>query len=88
MGYFNGLLSETPVLTRSNGRDKVTWKKLPGHERNEPLDLRNYALAGYRIVDPDLDAIERRLKGLEEPKPKPEPPKRHNKRRDIYDGEW
>lgn len=87
-GYFNGLLSETPVLTRSNGRDKVTWKKLPGHERNEPLDLRNYALAGYRIVDPDLDAVERRLKGLEEPKPKPEPPKRHNKRRDIYDGEW
>ncbi len=87
-GYFNGLLSETTVLTRANGRDKVTWKKLPGHERNEPLDLRNYALAGYRIVDPDLDAIERRLKGLEEPKPKPKPPKRHNKRRDIYDGEW
>ncbi|MCI5996111.1 MAG: phage terminase large subunit family protein [Blautia sp.] len=86
--YFNGLLSETPVLIRSNGGDKVQWRKLPGHERNEPLDLRNYALAGYRIVDPDLDAIERRLKGLEEKPVKQEIQKRSKRRRDLYGDEW
>ena len=42
------------------------WGKIPGHERNEPLDCRNYALAGLRILNPDMDAAERRLRGQEE----------------------
>jgi phage terminase large subunit GpA-like protein len=86
--YFDGLLSETTVLVKSNGGYKVKWEKLPGHERNEPLDLRNYALAGYRIVDPDLEAIERRLNGLEEKPVQPQPQKRQKHRRDLYGDEW
>ena len=62
--YFSGLLSEKLVLKNSNGRTRWVWEKLPGHERNEALDCRNYALAAFRALDPDLDAVERRLRGL------------------------
>ena len=63
--YFNGLLSEKLVMKSERGRTRWAWVKLPGHERNEPLDCRNYAMAAFRILDPDLDAVERRLRGLE-----------------------
>lgn len=52
--YFNGLCSETQVLTVSNGVSKWKWEKLPGHERNEPLDCRNYALAACYALAPDM----------------------------------
>lgn len=52
--YFNGLCSETQVLRVSNGISKWAWEKLPGHERNEPLDCRNYALAACFALAPDM----------------------------------
>lgn len=58
-GFFNGLLSEK--MTYNNG--KWVWEKIPGHTRNEPLDCRNYALAAYRILNPDLKKIEGFLSG-------------------------
>ena len=61
--FFSGLLSEKLVLTHTARGDRWTWEKLPGHQRNEALDCRNYANAAFRLVNPDLDAIERRLKG-------------------------
>ena len=61
--FFSGLLSEKLVLSRSKRGDRWTWEKIPGHQRNEALDCRNYANAAFRIIDPDLDAVERRLKG-------------------------
>ena len=60
--YFNGLLSEVEVI-RNN---KVQWVVLAGHERNEPLDCRNYANAGFVLYDPDLQAQYNRIHGLEE----------------------
>lgn len=63
LAYFTGLLSEKEVIKTERGRTRLTWEKLPGHERNEALDCRNYALAALRIIDPDMDAMERRLKG-------------------------
>nr|DAW26833.1 MAG TPA: terminase large subunit [Caudoviricetes sp.] len=65
--FFKGLLSEKLVLKSERGRTCWAWVKLPGHERNEALDCRNYALAAFRSWDPDLDAVERRLRGIEEP---------------------
>ncbi|NLH01172.1 MAG: phage terminase large subunit family protein [Clostridiales bacterium] len=65
--FFRGLLSEKLVMKTERGRTRWTWEKLPGHERNEALDCRNYALAAFRVMDPDLDAVERRLKGLNAP---------------------
>lgn len=60
--YFRGLLSEKLVRKTERGRTRWVWEKIKGHDRNEPLDCRDYALAGFRILDPDLDAVERRLR--------------------------
>lgn len=65
MAFFNGLLSEKLIMKTERGRTRWAWVKLPGHERNEALDCRNYALAAFRVLDPDLDAVERRLKEIE-----------------------
>jgi len=59
--FFNGLLSEKLVLKRSGGRDKWAWEKIDGHARNEALDIRNYNLAAIRILNPDMDAVEKRM---------------------------
>lgn len=67
MAFFNGLLSEKLVMKSERGRTRWAWVKLPGHERNEALDCRNYALAAFRVLDPDLDAVERRLRGSNDP---------------------
>lgn len=66
--YFNGLLSEKLELTQTKRGNRWAWVKLPGHERNEPLDCRNYALGGLKIINPDMMAVERRLKNLPEKK--------------------
>lgn len=64
--YFSGLLSEREVMKSERGRTRMVWEKLPGHERNEALDCRNYAQAAFRVLDPDMDAVERRLRGTAE----------------------
>ena len=60
--YFNGLLSERLELTQTKQGNKWAWVKIPGHTRNEALDCRNYAMAGFKIIDPNLDEVERRIK--------------------------
>ena len=72
LNFFNGLLSEKLVMKNERGRTRWVWEKLKGHERNEALDCRNYALAAFRILDPDLDAVEQRLRGLDSPGKQPE----------------
>lgn len=59
--YFNGLLSEHKVYS-NKGRYASRWEKIPGHERNEALDCRNYALAAFKSQTLNLDAIDNRLK--------------------------
>lgn len=70
--YFNGLLSEQMTLTTTRTGKRWVWEKIPGHNRNEALDCRNYALAGYRILDPDTFAIEKRLKSIPDKRAKGE----------------
>ena len=60
--YFVGLLSEHLVYKEHN-RNPWVWEKIPGHERNEPLDCRNYALAAFTALAPDMDALHRRANG-------------------------
>lgn len=60
-GYFTGLLSEVKVYD-PNKKQPWQWKKIPGHERNEALDCRNYALAAFKTLPKNLDEIDRRLK--------------------------
>jgi phage terminase large subunit GpA-like protein len=59
--YFAGLLSETLVYKQGRKQPWV-WEIIPGHERNEPLDCRNYANAAFKALPVDLDAVDRRLK--------------------------
>lgn len=58
---FTGLLSEVKVYD-PNKKQPWQWKKIPGHERNEALDCRNYALAAFKALPKNLDEIDRRLK--------------------------
>ena len=65
------LACEKLELTQTKRGNSWAWVKIPGHERNEALDCRNYALGGFRIINPDMEAVERRLKSLpEQPRPK------------------
>lgn len=83
--YFSGLLSEK--MTYKN--NKWQWEKLPGHNRNEALDCRNYANAAFRALNPNLDAIERKLKGAaQEIKQQAKPRKKQRKPRDLYGDDW
>lgn len=60
--YFNGLMSERLVY-KLERKNPWVWDKIPGHERNEPLDMTNYANAAFVSRAPDLDAIEQKLRG-------------------------
>ena len=60
--YFNSLLSEKLVLSKTKTGNKFVWEKIPGHQRNEALDCRNYANAAFRVWNPDLNAICQKLK--------------------------
>ena len=94
--YFKGLLSETKVYD-PNKRHPWAWKKIPGHERNEPLDCRNYALAAFKVLPANLDAIDRRLKaaqgkaistGVATAIPSPRKQTRRNFMQKQYYDEW
>ena len=60
--YFRGLISEKKVIHRSKGQNTIAWEKV--HERNEPLDCRNYARAAFKYFNWDFNAVERRLNGV------------------------
>jgi len=86
--YFSGLLSEKLELTQTKRGNVWRWVKIPGHNRNEALDCRNYANAGFRIINPDTFAIEARLKGLQPEQPKPQRRVRKTTRRTTNTEDW
>lgn len=53
--YFKGLLSEKVIFKYVNGQTKTEWKKI--YERNEPLDVRNYATASMEILSPNFEYL-------------------------------
>ena len=89
--YFNGLLSEKLELTQTKRGNTWAWVKIPGHNRNEALDCRDYAQAGFKIIDPDTFAVERRLKNLPEKaapkKAAATQPRRTNRPAQVFD-DW
>lgn len=87
--YFNGLLSERLELTQTKRGNQWHWVKIPGHNRNEALDCRNYANAGLKIIDPDMFAVERRLKNVQEtPQTKPAQRRKPKPAARNYFDEW
>ena len=58
--YFTGLISERLVYNEKK-KKPWEWVKIPGHERNEVLDITNYANAAFKCLSVDLDQVHRRL---------------------------
>ena len=88
--FFTGLLSEKLVMKSERGRTRWAWVKLPGHERNEALDCRNYAMAALRVLDPDMDKVAARLRQKAEgkaPAQAPEPKRRKKTSRSMAAGD-
>lgn len=98
-GYFAGLLSERLEYDASK-KQPWTWKKIPGHERNEALDCRNYAMAAFKVSPVNLDELDRKLKAVRGARPEgavatpvqaaPQRPKKRrgsSKLKEYYD-EW
>ena len=79
------MLSERLVLSTTTTGNRWRWEKIPGHERNEALDCRNYAMAALRILNPDRDGIE---KARTEPSGRPSRPKKRGRRRKQAADEW
>ncbi len=52
--YFKQLRSEHPVTRHERGKSVRRWEKLRPGVRNEALDLRVYAMAAKRILNPDF----------------------------------
>ena len=87
--FFNGLLSEKLELVNTGRGQAWRWKKQPGHNRNEALDCRNYANAARLIWNPDLDAIDRRMKGQLNASGPPQPKRRKTAGSRYVDGaDW
>lgn len=59
--YFKSLLSETKVQEIVSGKKVWKWKVITGHERNEMLDCRNYAMAAFDVLNEDLEMLHRRI---------------------------
>lgn len=57
--YFKGLTAEKMVVRFRKGRSVIVWElKDTSYKRNEPLDLRNYAMAALEIANPMLTDAE------------------------------
>ncbi len=95
--YFKGLCSEKKVQKFLKGVSRMEWKKT--FTRNEPLDLRVYALAAFRLLNANMKVINKKLNG-EDDAPEEEiptnaevaliPPKarRRTRRRTSFAKKW
>lgn len=93
--YFKQLMSEHLVY-REELKNPWQWEKIPGHERNEAFDIRNYNLAACQQLKPDWDALEAKIRAaaasgtdISEP-PKPKQKKKRQKKElsaDVYN-DW
>ena len=94
--YFKGLLSEH-LEYNVNKKQPWEWVKIPGHERNETLDIRNYNMAAVKALSPDMDAIERKIREARGEKvapapavaaPKPPKKKTGKRSKNYLDEDW
>ena len=61
--YFKGLTAEKKIVTYKKGRAVTAWVlKSSSFRRNEPLDIRNYAMAAMEIAHIPLEPVTKRKK--------------------------
>ncbi len=61
VNYFQGLISERQVPRKRKGHIVMDWEKVSAEARNEPFDLRNYARAALKLINPVMEKLEQRL---------------------------
>jgi phage terminase large subunit GpA-like protein len=61
VNYFQGLVSERQVPRKYKGKVTMNWEKVSPEARNEPFDLRNYARAALKLINPVFEMLEKRL---------------------------
>lgn len=76
--YFKGLISEQVRLVKKKNVYVEEWVKI--YERNEPLDVSNYARCAFKGFKIDLDSFEKKMYGEKKIRPadisgKPKKPK-------------
>lgn len=59
--YFKGLTAERKVMRYTQGVPRFEWIKKK-NQRNEPLDLRNYATAALEILNPNMEMLKKEKK--------------------------
>lgn len=67
--YFDGLTAEHRVTRWVKGQAKINWEKRTSGARNEPFDLRNYAIAALEILNPPMEMI-KKIQDVEKKEPK------------------
>lgn len=87
LNYFNGLLSENKEYVKTSRGGLWRWVKLPGHNRNEAFDCRNYANAAYRALNPNLERLYQKLHEIKEKKAVRKV-KTQVSRRNLEAGDW
>lgn len=90
--YFKQLMSEHLVY-KTGLKNPWQWEKIPGHERNEAFDIRNYNLAACQVLSPDWDALENKLRAdsgekINDIKPQKKPKKPKPKREFGSFNDW
>lgn len=66
MTYFKGLISERQVPRKYKGKVTLNWEKVSPEARNEPFDLRNYARAALKLINPVFNKLEKQMKEARE----------------------
>lgn len=61
VAYFHGLIAERLVPRKYKGKVTLNWEKTSTEARNEPFDLRNYARAALKLINPVFKQLEKRL---------------------------
>lgn len=85
--YFTGLTAERRNIRTVNGRIVINWVKKYEGIRNEPWDLRVYNSAAIEILNPNLDALHRKLNeggGVANPAPAQKRTKKISKGISVY----
>lgn len=59
--YFKGITAERRVIRYTKGQPRFEWVKKKS-QRNEPLDLRNYAAAALEILNPNMEMLKKEKK--------------------------
>lgn len=62
--YFKGLISETKVARKKNGRLVYQWENIAKDKRNEPLDLAVYNLAAMKSLRVDWEQLQEAVTGI------------------------